>query len=382
MQTNIQRDPLNPYPWFRLMRDTQPVAYNNEMQCWEIFRYDDVLYTLNTPEMFSSDIFSSFADKTPLDKSVIFLDPPRHKLIRSLVAQTFSPKRLANFAPQISKIVNNLLNEVSAFGKMDVITDFANQVPMIVISELLGVSPEDRTDFLRWSDTTISNSQTGRLTTVPEMNTYFYTVINEHRKNPKDDVISTLIQSHVEGQALTDDEILGFCELLLVAGYETTVHLLGNLFWFLDEFPETQIEIWRNSDVIPNMIEETLRYRAPISIQTRIAVNNTELQGQQILKGQVVMPSLASGNRDERHFSDPDNFNLYRFKNKTPDHLSFGFRGIHFCLGAPLARLEAKVVLECCRNRLVNIQRDRSIILEPISLYGGLKHLPISFKMQ
>lgn len=344
-----------------------------------VFRYDDVLRVLNTPSVFSSDLFAAMPQRTPITSSIIFTDPPRHKQIRSLVTQAFSPKTLSGFEPRIAAIVDGLLDHVLPAGAMDVITDVAYPVPMTVIAELLGVSPDDHADFQRWSAAFISDEAgAAQAPDVPELDDYVRRMIQQRTTDPRDDVISTLVHARVEEKALTADEILGFCELLLVAGYETTAHLLCNAFRCFDEHPEVMDRLRADPALIPAMIEETLRFRSPALLQFRVAAADTVLQGQQIRAGQLVIPWLGSANRDERQFPDPDCFDIDRSPNR---HVAFGHGGIHFCLGAPLARLEGRIARSLALQRLEDIRCDCGVPLEAMSsLISGVKHLPITFR--
>lgn len=356
------------------MRETNPVSYSEEYGSWSVFRYNDVQKVLTDYSLFSSQYMG---EQQPIAMSIINTDPPRHRQLRSLVTQAFTPRRIAQLEPRITQIVNELLDKVQSSGRMDVVDDLAYPLPVIVIAEMLGIPPEEREQFKRWSDELVGETQTTGHNPQMEMGRYFYQKIEQRRQEPKSDLISALIEAQIDGQHLDMMELLGFCILLLVAGNETTTTLLGNALLAFTDHPEVMEELRAHPELLPDAIEEVLRYLSPVKSMYRMAGKDTELGGKQIKAGDFIVAWIGSADRDEEQFPDPDRFDIHRSPNR---HLAFG-HGIHFCLGAPLARLEAKIALNLMLERLPNIQRVRDIPLQPSSSYilQGVKHLPITF---
>ncbi len=388
-----KHDLLNPYPWYAYMREHHPVYQDKETGLWHIFRYEDVLHVLNPPAkptaecpiIFSSNISAVARPHIPLHDSMISLDFPAHKRIRDLTTCAFSPSTLQRYVPRLTSLIDGLLDQVMDAGQMEVVSAFAYPLPTLVITELLGIPPEDRTHFRRWAEPLLiaGESLMTQPPQTPELDAYLMRLIEQRRRedlHDRTDLLSTLILARVqEEEPLSDAELLGNCELLLLAGYETTVVLLTNLFRILDEFPHIQQEVWADPALIPAVIEETLRFYAPVLFQARVTTQESIVGDTVIPAHQMVVPLLGSANRDERKFVDPDRFLLGR--SNATEHVAFGFRGPHFCLGAPLARLEARLALGRLIARLHDIQRDHTIPLENFSpLTSGVKRLQVTFK--
>ncbi len=367
MQNRQREDPLDPFPFYRLMRESQPVFYNQQRERWFVFRYAEVEQVLNNTAVFSSA-------RQPAQTNLLNMDPPQHRRFRALVTQAFTPRAVAQLADRIVQIVTTLLDNVAPGGMIDVIDHLAYPLPVIVIAELLGIPQEDRTLFKAWSDEVIESMENQN----EQMNDYFLRVIEARRKHPQNDLISVLLNAQIDGQHLTPSELLGFCILLLVAGNETTTNLIGNALLCFDEHPDVLQHLRAEPEAIPTAIEEVLRYRSPIQCTARIALRNIELGDQQIQAGQRVVAMIGSANRDEAQFPDPERFDISRTPNR---HLAFG-HGIHFCLGAPLARLEAKIAISLLLQRFHELRRVDDGPLEPIEspLVSGVKHLPMTFR--
>lgn len=369
------------YPWYRAMRESQPVSFDPQREAWLVFRYQDVMHVLSEYTTFSSATFSSLLDSEQGDflvgSSIISMDPPRHRQLRALVSQAFTPRTITQLEPRITSIVSSLLDRVEPHGQMDVVSDLAFPLPVMVIAELLGVPLADREQFRRWSEVMVGTSYEAALVVQQEMKPYFLTLIEQRRREPGEDLITALLAAEIDGERLPELEILGFCVLLLVAGHETTTHLIGNAILCLDEYPEVMQQVKADPALLPSAIEEVLRYLSPVQTFPRIVVADTVLGEQEIKAGQVVLPLFASANRDEAQFPQAETFDIRRMPNR---HLAFG-HGIHFCLGAPLARLEAKIALEAMLERLPHMQRVREVPLEPkpSSLMFGMKHIPLTF---
>ena len=381
LTAQILRDPLNPFPWYRLMRERQPVYYAPEFKSWFIARYSDVQRVIDDATLFSSQ--QAIRARPPatgerIALTLLWADPPRHRQLRSLIGQAFTPRTIAGLEPRIAQIVHAHLDAVEHEGMMDCIKDLANPLPIIVIAELLGVPIEDRQRFKHWSDIIVSPQRTQKKQAVIEMNAYFLRIVEQRRREARNDLISALLTAQIDGMHLSDAEILSFCRLLLVAGHETSTNLIGNALLTFDEQPEVMEELRADPSLIPGAIEEVIRYRTPIQRLRRAATVDTEIAGQRIKAGSIVSPLLGSANRDEEQFAKPERFDIHRVPNR---HLGFG-HGIHFCIGAPLARLETRIALEILLNRFSKLRRVRDVPVQPIAsaFVYGIKSLPMTFE--
>ncbi|GAC1568661.1 MAG: monooxygenase YjiB [Ktedonobacteraceae bacterium] len=374
MTTSLSPFGLDPFPWFKMMRESAPVYLDPRRHNWYVFSYNDVQRVLSEYSTFSSQFIGS---DQPLDASMINMDPPRHRQLRSLVTLAFTPRAIARLTSRITDIVNELLDKVTSQGKMDVINDLSYPLPVIVIAELLGIPREDRERFKHWSDQLVGSAPSDGTDPQAEMSHYFKWVIEQRRKEPKDDLISALLAAQIDGKHRTEQELLGFCVLLLTAGNETTTHLIGNAIWCFDDRSEAWAELKANPALLPDAIEEVLRYRSPVKLMFRVTTHDTRIGDKDIPAGSGMIAWIGSANRDDAQFPNADTFDIHRSSNR---HLAFG-HGIHFCLGAPLARLESKIALGIMLERLPDIRRDRDIELEPVPAFilHGLKRLPIVF---
>ncbi|MFC5650373.1 cytochrome P450 [Paenibacillus solisilvae] len=372
---------LLPFEILSKLRREAPVRYDNSRNCWDVFAYDDVHRVLKDSLTFSS------VRGTAAGQNLLFMDPPKHTQMRDLVNKAFTPRAIQELAPRIQSITEDLLEQVSG-QEMDLVSDFATPMPVIVIAELLGAPTEDRSLFKKWSDILVESAENAtdeafqkitekRMHAMQELAQYFKNIIEIRSKHPQDDLISALLIAEINGEKLTDRELISFCILLLAAGNETTTNLITNGVRILAEQPSVQTELYRNLDAIPSFIEEVLRYYPPIVAIGRIATKDTEIGSQTVKAGEQVISWVGAANRDESKFSEPDKFNLLR---KPNPHMSFGF-GIHFCLGAPLARLEGKIALQVLLERYEEIKlvSDRPLIPIPSSFVFGVKNYPISF---
>jgi cytochrome P450 len=366
---------LDPSPWFRMMRESSPVFRNPRTQGWMVFRYNDVQRVLSEYSTFSSQFTDS---GEALEASMISSDPPRHRQLRSLVTLAFTPRTIAQLESRIAEIVHEQLDKVAAQGYMDIVDDLSYPLPVTVIAELLGIPLADQERFKRWSDQFVGASPTQGMNPEGEMRDYFHWIMQQRRQEPKNDLISALLAAQIDGQHLTEQELLGFCVLLLVAGNETTTHLIANAIWCLDEHPDALAELRSNRTLLPDAIEEVLRYRSPLKMMFRVAIQDTTIGDKEIHAGEGVVAWIGSANRDEAQFPNAETFDIHRSPNR---HLAFGY-GIHFCLGAPLARLESKIALDIILDRLPNLRRDRDVPLEPISAFilHGVQHMPVTFE--
>ncbi|WP_258073850.1 cytochrome P450 [Arthrobacter sp. Y81] len=315
--------------------------------------------------------------------SLITADPPRHRQLRSLVNQAFTPKAVDALAPRISQLTDELLDGIASTGTADLIAGLAYPLPVIVIAELMGIPPADRDRFKQWSDVIVSQTRTGaenadHHATNVEMTGYFLDLIEQRRSRPGNDLISSLLSAEIDGQKLSVAELLGFCSLLLVAGNETTTNLIGNAVLCFAEVPGTIERLRAEQSLLPQAIEEVLRYRSPVQSMYRVTAADTTLGGVQVPAGVPLVAWIGSANRDERHFPRPDQFDIDRGPSR---HLAFG-QGIHFCLGAPLARLEAVIALQAVLSRLPGLTLTAGSQLERMdsTIVYGLTELPVSWQ--
>ncbi|HEY9736670.1 MAG TPA: cytochrome P450, partial [Trichocoleus sp.] len=316
----------NPFPWYAQMRRQAPVLFDPEQQCWMVFSYEDV------KRVFSE--WQTFSSKPPyppqhaeMSESLLYSDPPRHQTLRSLVGKAFTARRVEELAPRITQITHELIDKVYEQASFDFIQDLAVPLPIIVIAEILGIPVEDRADFKRWSDG-IALSLQPDPASLKAMSDYFQQLLAQRRQCAGADLISDLIAVHESGETLTAKELVDFCMVLLLAGNETTTNLLGNAVYCFSENPETWERLKQQPALLPLAIEEVLRYRPPVQGMERYTTVETQLAGQTIPPGQMVVAWIGSANRDETQFAHPDDFIIDRDPNP---HLSFG-NGIHFCL--------------------------------------------------
>jgi len=375
------------YDWYRTMRETQPVWYDEQHATWHVFRYAEVERVISEHVTFSSDIVQTLElkeDEKVSHTSLIFMDPPRHRQLRNLANLAFTPRMVALLEPRIREITRELLDQLTS--EVDIVRDLAVPLPVIVIAELLGIPAEKRADFKRWSDSALATSgppsyfehneqwQIHRRNQ-EEMQTYLTDMMVERRKNPRNDLLSSLVEAEIEGQRLTSTEVLAFCTLLLVAGNETTTHLIGNSVICLAQHPIALEQLRHDPGLLPGAIEEVLRYLSPVKMMARFTRNETLLGDQHLQGKQSVMAWISSANRDETQFAEPERFDIQRTPNR---HIAFG-HGIHFCLGAPLARLETRIALGALLERLPGQWLLPEQPLEAVEgmIVFGAKHLPL-----
>jgi cytochrome P450 len=388
--TAAAKDPADAmFTWCRTMLDTQPV-HRDDNQLWQVFSYADVTRILSDPATFSSKTTLFNSPQPDLDLftqgNLGKIDPPRHRTLRTLVNQVFTPRAVAALAPRITEITTSLLDSLDGAGRFDLINSLADPLPITVIAELLGVPTQDRSRLRSWTevifnqpvDVTIIPTQelvNAVMPTIREINEYVLAHIRHRRQQPTDDLIGTLTTAEVDGERLTDNEIVGMTNELLLAGYTTTAALLGNAVLSLDRHPEAAAAVRANRALLPAAIEEVLRYRPPLPRENRVTTTDTEIGGHPVPAGQLVIPWLAAANRDPARFPEPDRFDIHR---TSTGHLAFG-HGIHFCLGAPLARLEAKIALNVLLDRYHDIAVDTA---GPIEFHNpwemiSVKRLPM-----
>lgn len=347
----------NPHIAYGQVRETSPVMPFPQANCWILFDHASVKHALTDIATFSSRAHAQ--GSAPFDW-MIFQDPPRHTRLRNLVLKAFTPGTIAALEPRIAQISTNLLDEIGSATEFDAASDFCSLLPMIVIAELLGIPPEQRARFQTWADATLGLALTlvggeaamlaiqkyGQATT--EMNQYLADFLERRPTAPPapgsadDNLLNRLATAELDGERLNHAEILGFFQLLLLAGSETTTNLIGNALICLLDNPDQRKLLRARPELLPSAIEETLRFRGPLQFVFRQTLRDVELRGQRIPEGQLVLACLGSANRDATVFNDPERFDITRDPNP---HLAFG-HGIHFCLGASLGRLEARIALQ------------------------------------
>ncbi len=383
MVTPEMRD--NPYPYYAMARQMAPVLYNDAIGAWNVFTYEDVRAILRNPAAFSSDFTRFNPDAARQRQSMLTSDPPRHSQLRGLVNLAFTPRRVAELEPRISQITNELLDEVLPTGRIDIVEHLSYPLPVIIIAELLGVPAADRAMFKRWSDEIVANLGSDFSEGIPEhmaktqqeFVAYFEEQIEDHRRHPKDDLIGALLGAEIEGRKLAPEELMSFCILLLVAGNETTTNLIGNAVRCFLDHPAALERVRADLSLVPSAVEEVLRFRSPVQATVRFAMEDTQVGSQTIKTGQRAILWIGAANRDPAEFPDPDRFDVARQPNR---HLSFGL-GIHFCLGAPLARLEAKVAIETLLRRIPSFSHADAAPWQPVEgfIMHGVKRLPLAF---
>jgi hypothetical protein len=375
----------DPYPVYRALRAEAPVYRNEALGFVALSRHADVLAGFKDTETFSNRCGVSldrdaFHENASTTMSFLALDPPRHTRMRALVSRGFTPRRVAELEPRIRAIATEHLDAVAPEGRCDFIRDFAGKLPMDVISELLGVPPEDRAELRTWADLVVHRDEgvQGMPPAATEaalrMLQYFTVMLADRKARPRDDLTGALLQAELDGDRLSDREIIGFLFLMIVAGNETTTKLLGNALYWLSRNPEARRRVEADPARIPHWIEETLRYDNSTQALARILARDVELHGEKLRAGEKVVLLVGSANRDERAFPDPDRFDLDR---DTTRSLAFG-QGAHFCLGAALARLEGRVALEEALRRLRGFELEAEGIVRVHSVnVRGFAALPI-----
>ena len=367
--THVQTEPEK-LAWYRTMRDTNPVSHDPRTGAWSVFRYQDVATVLADHQTFRSDLREVMPIASDLiEGNILRMDPPRHHRLRSLVSKAFTPTAISHMEGRVAELTEELLDETGGRHQMELVGDLSYPLPVIVIAEMLGVPAEDRAKFREWADALLTRDSSDPLDTTQlekaraQLN-HFYDYLRGHvarrRVEPRSDVLTDLVAAEIDGERLADSEVVGFATVLLLAGHITTTALLGNAIRCLDEHPEAQAALRADQASIPLAIEEVLRYRSPFALLARATTTEVQLGGQNIPPKQLVMAWILSANRDERQFENPDDFVMDRQPNA---HVGFG-KGIHFCIGAPLARLEARVALGILLRRYSKLSVDPTYRLE------------------
>jgi cytochrome P450 len=360
-------EPQNTYPYYRQMREQQPVFYHHEQDAWQVFRYADVERVFTDVQTFSSR--TPCCSFTTDFHSFYRMDPPELQQYRGLVSQPFTPLAVARLTDRMRGMVAALLDRMADRGQMDVMADLAFPFPLRVMADLLGLPPQDEERYAAWSQA-INGEE------MPELRVYFHELLTERRHALRPGIITSLLEARMGGRPLHQEEVLGHCGQLFAGANVEITPFLGNVVQSLIEHPEVAEELRAEPDLIPGAVEEMLRYYPPVPAGgPRRATTDVELSGQLIRAGQRVSPMLASANRDETVFANPDQFDIRRQPNP---HLSF-VTGPHVCIGAHLSRLETRIVLTALLERFQDIQAASDVRLSPAGMFG-VKRLPITFR--
>jgi cytochrome P450 len=376
---------LERFAWFEEMRTTSPVFYNKETNHWEVFLYEDVNRIMTDYADFSNEEIPGFTQGSLLEDTVVGKDPPIHRQLRNLINQAFTPRAVNHLSERVSQISQDLLDPLLAAGRMDVVADIAFPLPAKVIAAMLGVPDEDWDIFRRWvgapdaphtDPKTREEAMQERQQSEQQMYDYFSDLLDARRRSPREDLISSLSVAEIDGERLSPNDLVSFCILLLAAGQETTKNLIANAIYCFTEHPEASAQLIEHPELMPSAIEEVLRYMPPVWFNFRRTKNALDLRGQHIPANAILQVWQASANHDPAQFPDPERFDIQRSPNR---HIAFG-HGIHFCIGAPLARLEARVGLQMMLAQLPNLQRVPGTPINVIaSLVYIIQSLPITF---
>ena len=383
----------DPYPLYHRLRTEDPVHWDPFLHAWVVTRYTDVIRVLHdfladrtpTPEQLTGMGLSHLNPiAAVMVKQMLFMDPPAHTRLRALASSAFTPSRVEVLRSHIQKIADQLLDGIQGSG-MDVIADFAAPLPAIVTAEMLGVPTSDHLQLKKWSADfaeMLGNFQHNPdrvprvLRTVEEMLEYFRATVRELRVRPREGLINSLLTAEVNGDRLTEEEVIASAIVTMVGGQETTTNLIGNGVLTLVRNPAEMQRLRSDLSLIPSAVEELLRYESPSQHTARMAPYDLELGGRQIRKRQAVIAIMGAANRDPGRFSDPDRLDLNRKDNR---HVAFGWAA-HFCFGAPLARIEGQIAFETILQRMAHLtlQPGPLVWRENLGL-RGLKALPITF---
>ncbi|MGI8315221.1 cytochrome P450 family protein [Halobacillus mangrovi] len=385
----------NVYPFYKHLRANDPIfAMSQEPNhtTWVITKHEHVKEMLKSKSFIKDQRKLSSSDPSQASQEngdfnifqnmMLDVDPPDHTRLRKLVQPYFNPKTIKDLKPRISEIADALLDKASEKqGPVDLIDEFAFPLPIIVISELLGIPSEDRNKFRKWSNTIVAASDEfdpDIMEDVQAFTNYLTDLFDSRRKKPENDFISNLLQAEEDGDQLNRDELYSMVVLLIIAGHETTVNLIANTMYALFEHPDQLEKLKNDTKLTTTAIEEGLRYYSPVDFTTaRWSEDDIEFHGKTIKRGDLVLASLASANRDEEKFEASDTFDITR---KPNPHVAFGF-GIHFCLGAPLARIEGEIALSKLLERFPNIELTEKLSTSPwrpVFLLRGLERLEVT----
>jgi len=362
----------DPFGVLRTLRDEHPVYHNEELRFWALTRFDDVWDAVHDHATFASDPVNYLVEpaeptelmaKSMMDFGIFYMDPPRHQRLRTIVSKAFTVRRVADLEPRVRRLAGELLDGLVESGRCEFVHDFAAPLSTIVIGELLGIPPDERWQFRLWAekleqhDPAISPdvARKEQEQAVGEIFSYLDGFVSARRRAPRDDLVDAIIAAEVDGERLDDHEVLSMCYQLMIAGNETTAILMSNGMIRLAEHPDERRRLLRDPSLVPNAVEEMARYDSPtVQSPPRIATRDVGLRGHTIPKGHPVLFVWMAADHDEREFPDPERFDVGR---RIDRHLGFG-HGIHFCMGAALARLEGKIAFEEVLARIPDFELD------------------------
>ncbi len=384
----------NPFPIYKDICENEPVhrfLLPNGSFAWIITTYkeatevlSDSRFVTNYPEQYETTQVILPPHKEIISRNLLSVNPSDHRRLRRLIQKAFTPRMVNELRGRIEEVSNELLDKVQDKGEMDLIEDFAFPLPIIVICEMLGVPIEDQEKFRKWSNVIMegfNNPQLSQQSEVVMMEfvDYLKELISQRRNHLQKDLISDLLKVEEEGDVLSEHELYALVFVLIIAGHETTVNLIGNGLIALLENPDQKEKLESQPELIHSAIEEILRYNGPAEVSNiRFAIEDVAVGGVYIKKGEMVFIALSSANRDPKQFMEPDSFNITREAN---NHIAFG-KGIHFCLGAPLARLEGEIAINTLLRRMPNLQLNTDLCSpewRPGMIIRGLKKIPVIF---
>ncbi len=385
----------NPYPLYHRLREHDPVHWDPYLHAWIVTRYDDVVTVLQrysaarspTPEQLTA---LGLSELNPIAqvmvRQMLFMDPPGHTRLRALAAAAFTPARVERLRQHIQEITDALIDKVLPACRMDVIADIANLLPATVTAELMGVPVEDRDQLKQWSidfSEMLGNFQhnPGRtrrmLEVVENMTSYYRARIREQEVQPRAGVLHALMTAEIDGDRLTEEEVIANAIITMTGGQETTTNLIGNGLLSLLQNPEQMALLRANPSLLPGAVEELLRHESPIQYTTRLAPDDVELGGKRIRKRQAVIAVLGAANHDPARFPDPERLDITRKDNR---HLAFGYAS-HYCFGAPLARVEAQIAFSSIFRRMKDLRLEpEPLVWRHNMIFRGLERLPVTFQ--
>jgi cytochrome P450 len=377
--------------WLRERTPNRPVEFDDARGVWNVYGHPECLQILADPQTYSSDTSRVVPEGRQFrEGNLVTMDPPDHHKLRKLVSRAFTPKVVADLEPRIAELTEDLLEEVTDTDRLELVADLAYPLPVTVIAELLGVPSSDRHLFKKWVDALFDRTQEVSLLTSEEerkreleiglekirhLTDYLGEHAAERRRQPREDLLSKLVQAEVDGERLSDAAVVNFANVLLIAGHITTTMLLGNTVLCLDAHPEQAARVRADRSMVPTAIEESLRFLSPFATLARVTTRDVEIGGNAVPADQLLLVWVAAANRDAREFARPHVFDPTRDPNP---HLAFG-RGIHFCIGAPLARLEGRIALNILLDRFPHLRTDpdQKPTFTPSPNMTGVKTLPL-----
>lgn len=397
---NLRRPEIhaNPYPFYAQLQAQDPVHWDETMGFWVLTRYADVASALNDGRFSRAQGLMKGFNRLPesaqevakpiydaFSKMMTYADPPYHTRLRGLVNKAFTPRAVEAMRPHIQEVVDSLLDAVAAKGQMDVIRDLAYPLPILVIADMLGLPGTERQRFKDWSDDLFAilglvqhtpDLMNQAAQSLVEMTDYITTISRERAAQPRDDLLTGLVMAVDEGQRLSQEELVANISLLLGAGHETTSHLIGNGLLALLQHADQMDQLRGNPSLVDRTVEEVLRYEGPVQIVYRSVTEDIELDGRRINRGQLVNLMFGAANRDPAQFSEPDRFDITRNEGR---HVGFGL-GIHFCLGAALARLEVQTAFTTILRRFPDLRLAADTLAwQAHPTFRGLQSLPVAF---